>query len=97
MKQQIDLKRLEKIFIVGDWVFLRLQPYKQSSMKLSNKQKLAPCFFGHYQVIENFGEVAYKLILPLGSKIHNVFHVSCLKKKMGENITPQTIVPKLDE
>ena len=29
MKQQCDLHRSERAFNVGDWVYLRLHPYKQ--------------------------------------------------------------------
>ena len=61
-------------------VFLRLQPYRQSSLKRSRAEKLKPRFYGSYRVIKKVGEVAYELELPEGSKIHNIFHVSCLKK-----------------
>ena len=33
MKQQADQHRSERIFDVGDWVFLWLEPYKQISLK----------------------------------------------------------------
>ena len=33
LKQQVDQHRSKRIFDVGDWVFLRLQPYKQMSVK----------------------------------------------------------------
>jgi len=39
----------------------------------------------------------YKLELPASSRVHQIFHVSCLKKVIGEKIPVQRIFPKLDE
>ena len=39
----------------------------------------------------------YKLELPTSSRVHLVFHVSCLKKVIGNKILVQTIFPELDE
>jgi hypothetical protein len=64
-------------------VFLRLQPYKKTSLKDDHCQKLVPKFYGSYTVLKHVGQVAYQLALPSHSKLHLVFHVSCLKKVIG--------------
>jgi hypothetical protein len=47
MKQQADQHHSERRFEVGDWVFLRLQPYKQMSLKQAkNNNKLSPKYYG---------------------------------------------------
>ena len=98
MKQQADNNRSEREFEVGDQVFLRLQPYKQMSLKQKNKDnKLAPKYYGPYKVLQKIGSMAYKLELPPSSHIHLVFHVSCLKKVIGDKISVQTMLPELDE
>jgi hypothetical protein len=43
------------------------------------------------------GEVTYKLEIQEGSMIHNVFHVSCLKKVMEKFISTSEELPSLDE
>ena len=75
---------MERQFEVGDLVYLRLQPYRQSSLKQKGAEKLKPRFYGPYRVIRRIGQVAYELELPQGSKIHKIFHVSCLKKALGQ-------------
>ena len=64
-------------------VYLRLRAYQQSTLKQKGAEKLKPRFYGPYRVIYRIGEVAYELELPTGSWIHNIFHVSCLKKALG--------------
>jgi hypothetical protein len=97
MKKQADQGRSECQFSEGDQVFLRLQPYKQNSLKVEHCQKLAPKFYGPYIVIKCVGQVAYQLAFPSHSKLHHVFHVSCLKKVIGTKCQTQTNLPELDE
>ena len=95
MKHFADLKRIERHFEVGDWVFLRLQPYKQHSVVQRKNLKLSPRFYGPYQIIERIGGVAYRLNLPSTSLLHPVFHVSVLKKKLGARNMLATTIPPL--
>ena len=41
--------------------------------------------------------MAYKLELPASSRVHPFFHVSCLKKVIGDKLLVQKILPELDE
>jgi hypothetical protein len=66
-------------------------------LKRSEAEKLKPKFSEPYRVIGRVGEVAYELELLEGSKIHNVFHVSCLKKALGQQVIILEEFPPLDE
>ena len=85
MKKQSDKNRSERVFQVGDWVFLKVQSYVQSSLAARANQKLAFKFFGPYRVVARVGSMAYKLQLPSSSSVHPVFHVSQLKKLVGDH------------
>ncbi|PSS36078.1 Endonuclease [Actinidia chinensis var. chinensis] len=97
MKHFANKLRTEREFAIGDWVYLRLQPYRQSSLALQRSMKLSPRFYGPFQVISRVGIVAYELKLPDSAHIHPVFHVSLLKKKLGHHVTPNPILPLVND
>jgi hypothetical protein len=69
-------------FEVGDYVYLKVSPTKGVQW-FGVKGKLAPHYIGPYEVIEVCGPVDYRIQLPERfSAVHNVFHVTQLKKGM---------------
>ncbi|XP_070049339.1 uncharacterized protein [Nicotiana tomentosiformis] len=89
-KSYADLKRREIEYKAGDKVFLKVPPWKKI-MRFGQKGKLNPQFIGPYEVLERVGPVAYKLALPLElDKIHNVFHVSLLRRYRSD---PSHVLP----
>jgi hypothetical protein len=68
------------------------------SLKQSKKDnKLSPKYYGRYKVLQKISTMAYKWELPASSRVHSVFHVSCLKKVIGDKIPVQTILLELDK
>jgi hypothetical protein len=64
----------------GDHVYLKVSPLR-GMRRFKVKGKLSPCFIGSFRVFRQVREMAYQLELPATlSDVHNVFHVSQLKK-----------------
>ncbi|GJZ36280.1 hypothetical protein Tco_0582097 [Tanacetum coccineum] len=80
-----DRRRKPLEFQVGDRVLLRVSPWK-GVVRFGKRGKLAPRFVGPFEIVERIGPVAYRLRLPQElSCIHDVFHVSNLKKCLAES------------
>jgi hypothetical protein len=85
MKKKANQHHSKLHFEEEDQGFLHLQPYMQTSLKDNHHDKLAPNFFGPYNILKRIGLMDYNLELPSHSKIHHVFHVPYLKKMVGSN------------
>lgn len=96
MKQHADSNRTEREFAIGDYVYLKLHPYHQKSLLKRPSHKLSPRYYDPFKILEHIGKVAYKLQLPPQCKIHPTFHVSLLKKHVGDTLTVSPTLPPMD-
>lgn len=92
MKSLQDQRCRNVIFVVDDWVCLRLHRRTESGITATMRSKLDPHFYEPYQVSQRIGTVSYRLRLPTKAHIHDVFHVSLLKKFEGLS---SAVVPPL--
>jgi hypothetical protein len=78
-KSYVDKNRTHREFKVGDHVFLKVKA-NRISLKFGNFSKLAARYCGPFEIIERIGPVVYMLALSASMNVHNMFHVSLLKK-----------------
>jgi hypothetical protein len=83
--EQVDQHCSEMDFEVEVSVFLMSQPYNKCTLS-----KQCP-----YEVLQRIGSMDYKLDFPLSSHVHPMFHISFLKKTIGDKIPIQTILPDI--
>jgi hypothetical protein len=82
-KSYADNGKTHKEFKVGDHILLKVKA-KRSFMKLGNCSKMVARYCGPFEILERIGRVAYMIALHASMCIHNVFHVSFLKKYVPE-------------
>lgn len=79
----------EREFVEGDWLYLKLQPYRQMSLSMRKNLKLLPQYFGPFKVLKELvlyhTNRNYLIVLAF----HSIFHVSLLKEKIGATIQSQ--------
>jgi len=85
MKVQADKHHTDRVFNVGDSVYLKAQPYVQTSLAPRSSNKLAFRFFRPFIITDRVGPSAYRLKLPSECLIHPVLHVSMLKRDVLAN------------
>ncbi|XP_069147119.1 uncharacterized protein [Solanum lycopersicum] len=89
-KTYVDNRRKDMEFLEGDKVYLKISPMKRV-VRFVKEGKLSPRYVGPYEILKRVGKVAYELKLPNEfASVHPVFHVSMLKKCIGD---PESIIP----
>jgi hypothetical protein len=89
-KSYVDRRRRPLESNVGDRVYLKVTPWKHL-LRFGMKGKLAPRYIGPYKIVKRIGPVVYQRALPQHLvKIHDVFHVSMLRKA---EIDPTRVLP----
>ncbi|CAM8882488.1 unnamed protein product [Rhodiola kirilowii] len=103
MKARADSHRRDVQFKVGDSVYVKLRPYRQHSLTGRRNEKLAPRYFGQYQVLARVGPVATASNFPImlryilcfmspSCERHGEFHRLNLRNCPGELDSTQCIV-----
>jgi hypothetical protein len=93
---------MEHRFEIGDMVCLTVQPFKLSPWRRGDAERMrprhaTPRLFGPFGVFQRAGGEAYELELTTGSQGHNIYHVSCLQRARGPQVTTPIELPPLDE
>ena len=93
MKKKANMHRRDLEFVVGDKVYLRLQPYRMKSLAKRVNEKLSLKFFGPFTILQRVRQVAYKLDLLDGCALHPVFHISKLRRAIRSDVSNPMLPP----
>lgn len=93
MKYYADQNRSFRQYQEGDMVYVKLQPFAQSSVAHRPCAKLSFKYFGPFQILSRIGSAAYKLNMPESAAVHPVFHVSQLKTHVPNNTPVYSQLP----
>lgn len=96
MQTQANKHHRDVEFQEGEWVYLKLRPYRQQSLAKRRFEKLAARYYDPFRINKRVGKVAYKLELPPSSLVHPTFHVSQLKVAYGVPTQPTELLPQLN-
>ncbi|KAL0437391.1 UNVERIFIED_CONTAM: Transposon Tf2-11 polyprotein [Sesamum radiatum] len=80
MKKYADQNRRFIEFSAGDLVMVKVPDPRLSKSSRGRDPRLMQKYVGHFPIMKRIGTIAYRIELPSWWKIHNVFHVSQLKK-----------------
>jgi hypothetical protein len=79
-KSYADKRRRDLSFEIEYFIYLKVSPMR-GTRRFRVKGELAPRYVGPFKIIDRKGEATYQLELPPQlSEVHDVFHVSQLKK-----------------
>lgn len=93
MKQLEDRKKRELNFNIGNFILVKLQPYRQTSITGQPFSRLNHCYYVPYKILAKIGKVVYKIELLEEDRIHTVFHVSHLKPFHEDSTIHSTALP----
>lgn len=89
---QTNKHRLDVVYQVGDWIFLKLQPYWLRSLAGRPNKKISPRLCRPYQIVEHIGQAAGSW-----TYLYSSFHVSLLKPVVQPATSSQMPPPMLSE
>ena len=97
MKLNSNRHRRELEFEPVEFLYLKLQRFRQMSVRVRGNMKLSPRFYGPFRILARVGKVAYRLELSPHSRLHPIFHVSQLKKQLGQSDCTVAELPNITD